>query len=140
MELFCEKNIPKNFARFTGKHLFLSPFIKQLVASLKKKPRHMCFPKFCEILNYFILENAYLQDTCQRLLLDLVYNISCFWFITFPFDYAIVKFKFPLAFSAFQYTREIFRKTSISYSLIRTCTCAYQGVKNIIFSEILPTY
>ena len=29
----------------------------------------------------------------------------------------------------------MFRKTSISYPLIRTCTCAYQGVKNVSFSE-----
>ena len=31
--------------------------------------------------------------------------------------------------------RQIFRKTIISYPLIRTCTCAYQGVRNVCFSE-----
>ena len=31
---------------------------------------------------------------------------------------------------------KIFEKTSISYSLIRTCKCEYQGVRNVSFSEI----
>ena len=30
---------------------------------------------------------------------------------------------------------KIFRKTNISYYLIRTRTCAYQGVRNVSFSE-----
>ena len=29
--------------------------------------------------------------------------------------------------------RHIFEKTSVSYTLIRTRTCAYQGVKNVMF-------
>ena len=29
--------------------------------------------------------------------------------------------------------RQIFRKTSISYPLIRTRTCAYQGLRNVSF-------
>ena len=33
--------------------------------------------------------------------------------------------------------RQIFRKTNISYPLIRTCTCVYQGVRNISFLENL---
>ena len=33
------------------------------------------------------------------------------------------------------YVRKIFRKTDISKPLIRTRTCAYQGVRNISFSE-----
>ena len=31
--------------------------------------------------------------------------------------------------------RQIFRKTNISYPLIRTPACAYQGVRNVRFSE-----
>ena len=30
---------------------------------------------------------------------------------------------------------KIFRETNISYPLIRTCTCAYQGLRNVSFSE-----
>ena len=34
-----------------------------------------------------------------------------------------------------KYVRKIFRKTNISNPLIRTCTSAYQGVRNVSFSE-----
>ena len=36
--------------------------------------------------------------------------------------------------------RQIFRKTNISYPLIRTCTCAYQGVRNVRFSGNLTCF
>ena len=35
---------------------------------------------------------------------------------------------------------QIFRKTNISYPLISTRTCAYQGVRNVRFSEILACF
>ena len=37
--------------------------------------------------------------------------------------------------SSVKYVGKIFRKTNISNSLIRTLTCAYQGVRNVSFSE-----
>ena len=37
-------------------------------------------------------------------------------------------------------TRQIFRKTNISYPLIRTHTCAYQKGKNVLFSENLACF
>ena len=36
--------------------------------------------------------------------------------------------------------RQIFRKTNISYPLICTRTCAYQGVRNVCFSENLTCF
>ena len=36
--------------------------------------------------------------------------------------------------------RQIFRKTNILYPLIRTRTCAYQGVQNVRFSENLACF
>ena len=36
--------------------------------------------------------------------------------------------------------RQIFRKKNISYLLIRTRACAYQGVKNVGFSEKLACF
>ena len=36
--------------------------------------------------------------------------------------------------------RQIFRKTSISYPLVRTRTCEYQGVRNVRFSENLTLF
>ena len=35
---------------------------------------------------------------------------------------------------------QIFRKRNISYPLIRTRTCAYQGVRNVRFSENLACF
>ena len=42
--------------------------------------------------------------------------------------------------SSIKYVRNIFRKTNISNPLIRTRACAYQGVRNVSFSENLRTY
>ena len=36
--------------------------------------------------------------------------------------------------------RQIFRKTNISNPMIRTGTCAYQGVRNVRFSENLMCF
>ena len=36
--------------------------------------------------------------------------------------------------------RQIFRKTNISYPLIRTRTCAYQGVRNVCFEKFDGLY
>ena len=36
--------------------------------------------------------------------------------------------------------RQIFRKTNIFYPLIRTSTCAHQGVKNVRFTENLACF
>ena len=36
--------------------------------------------------------------------------------------------------------RQIFRKANISYPLIRTRTCAYQGVRHVRFSENLTCF
>ena len=35
---------------------------------------------------------------------------------------------------------QILRKTNISYPLIRTCTSAYKGVRNVRFSENLASF
>ena len=35
---------------------------------------------------------------------------------------------------------KIFRKTNNSYLLVRTPTCAYQGVRNVSFSENFDTH
>ena len=53
----------------------------------------------------------------------------------------ITHYKFPSRYLQFQnqgpsikYVDKIFRKTNISNPLIRTRTCAYQGVANVSFS------
>ena len=53
-----------------------------------------------------------------------------------PVKYAHVKMaKLYGMGSSIQYARKIFRKTNISYPLIRTRTCPYQGVRNVSFSK-----
>ena len=56
-------------------------------------------------------------------------------------SFAVVFIKFLCIFlriymgSSIQYVLKIFRKTNISYPLIRTRSWAYQGVRNVSFSE-----
>ena len=45
------------------------------------------------------------------------------------------KFLFLNKGPSIKYVRKIFRKTNISNPLIRTHSCAYQGVRNVSFSE-----
>ena len=42
--------------------------------------------------------------------------------------------------SSIKYVSKIFRKANISNPLIRTRTCAYQGIRNVSFRKILRTY
>ena len=39
-----------------------------------------------------------------------------------------------------QSTPKLAKKKNISYTLIRTCTYAYQGIRNVRFSEILACF
>ena len=47
-EVFCKKGVLRNFAKFTGKHLFQSLFFNKVagrpVTLLKKRLWHRCFP------------------------------------------------------------------------------------------------
>ena len=44
-EVFCEKRILKNFAKFTGKHLCHSLFFNKIACSfIKKRLWYRCFP------------------------------------------------------------------------------------------------
>ena len=67
----------------------------------------------------------------------------CFPLLLCNFSRNFIKGSFLLYFPVFcrglfiQYVRKIFRKTNISYPLIRTRTCAYQWVRNVSFSENL---
>ena len=58
------------------------------------------------------------------------------------FDFVGNKVKGQISKWVFQENKacQIFRKTNISYPLIRTRTCAYQGVRNVRFSENLTCF
>ena len=48
-EVFCKKDVLKNFAKFTGQHLYQSLFFNKVAVLrpstlLKKRPWHRCFP------------------------------------------------------------------------------------------------
>ena len=68
-EVFCKKGVPKNFAKFTGKYLWQSPFFNKVATLLKKRLCHRCFPvnfakflrtAFCiEHLRWLLLNTKY---------------------------------------------------------------------------------
>ena len=59
-----KKGLPKNFAKFTGKHLCQSLFfnkvaILSLATTLKKRPWHRCFPvNFVKYLKHLFSQNT----------------------------------------------------------------------------------
>ena len=57
------------------------------------------------------------------------------WLITMKSELIVDQWDNP-----FWYVRKIFRKTKISYLLICTRTCVYQGVRNVSFSENFACY
>ena len=72
-ELFYNKNVLKNFAKFTIKHLCQSLLLNKVaglmpVTLLKKRLCHRCFP-----VNFAkFLRTPFSQNTSERLLLGLV--------------------------------------------------------------------
>ena len=43
-EVFCKKDVFRNFTKFTGKHLCQSHFFNKVAGILKKRLWHRCFP------------------------------------------------------------------------------------------------
>ena len=55
LEMFCKKAVPRDFPKFTGKHLCQSPFITKVAdqgrqLNLKRDPGTGVSCEFCEIL------------------------------------------------------------------------------------------
>ena len=108
---FTKKAVIKNFAIFTGKHLnkFLVEF-----ARVKSRLTHFkpTFPFYSIPPGTIRKLSGYFQGVKKGI-------IGVKW----------IKGSF------INYVRKIFRKTNISTPLICTRTCAYQGVRNVSFSE-----
>ena len=74
----------KNFAKFTGKHLYWILFFNKVTglrhaALLKKRLRHMCFP-----VNFAkFLRTPFLQNTSRWLLLNIKENAFVLLILTF---------------------------------------------------------
>ena len=90
-ELFCEKNIPINFVKFTGKHLCQSPSFNKVLGLrpatlLKKWLWHRCFPvNFAKFLRRPFLTKHFwwlpLRAECMILTYSIQFiSISLFFF------------------------------------------------------------
>ena len=77
--------------------------------------------------------------SCNQLLVSVGENLSCKIYPNSEVTSISQVFRNPLSgwfrYGIIYYVRKIFRKTNISYPLIRTRTCTYQGVRNVSFSE-----
>ena len=74
-EVFCKRYIRKNFAKFTGKHLWQSFFFNKIVLDLQKKRLwYRCFPvNFTKFLRTTFLQNT--SGDCFCILLVDTYAI-----------------------------------------------------------------
>ena len=92
-EVFCKRGVLRNFTKFTGKHLCQSLFFNKVAGKhlcqslffnivaglrpatlLKKRPWHRYFP-----VNFVkFLRTPLLQNTSERLLLDVLRNFAKF--------------------------------------------------------------
>ena len=57
-EVFCEKGVLKNYAKFTGKHLWYNLYFNQVAGLrsanlLKKRLWHRCFPEIHAAFNHY---------------------------------------------------------------------------------------
>ena len=77
-EVFCKKDVLRNFAKFTGKHGFQSLFFAGLrpATLLKERFWHRCFP-----VNFVkFLRTPFLKEHLWWLLLDLESSVLDFQF------------------------------------------------------------
>ena len=83
LEVFCRKDVLRNFAKFTGKHLCQSLFLNKVagLTVLKKRFRHRCFPvNFAKFLRIpLFTEHLWLKVFRHPGLLRLVYMIFTKW-------------------------------------------------------------
>ena len=76
--MFSKKGVPKNLAKFTGKHLCHSFFLNKVPGLrpetlVKRIPWHRCFP-----VNFVLFSRVpFLQNTSGRLLLVVVNIVNC---------------------------------------------------------------
>ena len=81
-EVFCKKGVFRNFAKFTGKHLYQSLFFNKVVGLrpatlLKKRLWHGCFP-----VNFAkFLRTPFLKEHLWWLLLKWSFSSYSFWLL-----------------------------------------------------------
>ena len=84
-EVFCKKDVPRNFAKFTGKHLCQSLFFNKVTDLLKKRLWYRCFPvNFVKFLRTPILTEHHrwllliMLDTLEKKLKRKYFDWGCF--------------------------------------------------------------
>ena len=85
-EMFCKKGVPKNFAKFAGKHLCQGLFFNKVAGLspatlLKKRPWHRCFP--ANFANY--LRTPFFTEHLRWLLLKYEKPQVCFLLYAYIF-------------------------------------------------------
>ena len=145
MDVFYEISILKNFTKFTAKHLYQNLFL------IKKRLWHRCFSvNFAKYLTTPFVKITSARQLLsfnllgEKSLLTSFYSTLLSGNIYFTNNQQVVgnKAKGRISKRVFQESkaRQNFRKTNISYLLIRTRTCGFRGVRNICFSEILACF
>ena len=85
------------------------------------------YAKLSEKLTFFISDDIHTYVRIRNV--SFLEKFACVLKMDDPLQSLCIKGPF------IHYVRKIFRKTNISNPLIRTHTCAYQGVTNVSFSE-----
>ena len=106
-----------------------------LAGNRKMMPKTFCISWYTTILS----EGSPSSNWAISIIAELFYLEVIFWSLV---RFVGNKAKGRISKRAFEENkvRQIFRKTDISYPLIRTRTCGYQGVRNVRFSENLACF
>ena len=113
-------------------HSDFKPFIPKLRWRIWRPVNYLWW----SFLVFTIFAITYLHRwfTGSSELLEMIYIKSevfvCFFFLRLILMPGIIRLL----------RKQNFRKTNISYLLIHTRACAYQGVRNVSFGELLLTY
>ena len=78
-EVFCKKGVLKNFAKFTGKYLFQSPFFNK-AAGLFVKKETLAYVFLVNFMKF--LRTPLLQNTSKRLLLNFIFTEKVYFMDT----------------------------------------------------------
>ena len=120
-EVFCKKVAFKNFAKFTGNQLCQSPVLMVCNFIKKANQTQVCS---CELWEFF--KNTFVTDHL--------------W-VTASLSSSVIRQKGESQNGCYKKTKHAkFSETNISYSLIHTRACTYQGVRKVRLSENLRAF
>ena len=128
----CQIYISMKFLSVT----FNFSWIKESCDSKFLPLKRMCFINgFFHTIPHWIFQFDGYSDGTLKKRRAWIFAISYFYYSTNKVKVRISKWVFQENKAC-----QMFRKTNISYTLMRTRTCAYLGVKNVCFSENLACF